>query len=176
MGYTGQPGGMLNVEGSFNYFFEKYLTAKGIPSFMSTAVVNYDWPRQPLTYPSFSVVHLGSMRGQTWQGHVVDEGFRGAEMIGLAQIDVWESYNRASGNDKYNIRIMADMASRVFATGASIPILDVHSTTASPNQISGTIIRAEQAESRGLIADPNPDITRMSLLVQYRWIARASAA
>lgn len=175
MGYTAQPGAMLNVEGSFNDFFQKQVTAKGLPAFMTSAVVNFDYPRQPLTYPSFSVVHLGAVRGQTFEGHIVDDGWRGAEMIGLAQIDVWESYNRASGNDKYNIRVMADMASRVFATGASIPILDVHATTANPNQISGTIIRASQAENNGLITDPNPDITRMSLMVQYRWIARATA-
>src|SRR5512139_1131678 len=119
MGYTAQPGATLNVEGSFNNFFQTQVTAKGLPAFLPSAVVNYDWPRQPLTYPSFSIAHLGTTRAQSFEGHVLDEGYRGAEMIGIAQIDCWESYNRASGSDKYNIKVMSDMAQRVFATGAS---------------------------------------------------------
>lgn len=173
MAYTAQPGGTLNVEGSFNQFFAANITARGLPDFMPSAVVNYDYPRQPLTYPSFSVTHFAAMPVQRFEGHQLDPGFKGAEFEGIAQIDCWESYQRASGNDKYNIRIMADMAQRVYATGAAIQILNIYAATANPSA-NGTVIRMNQAESMGLVPDPNPDITHWSLRVPYRWMARES--
>lgn len=173
--FTGYPGSQLNVEGSFNNFFETQLTAKGLPTFMASAVVNYDYPVKPLTFPSFSVVHLGAEQGQTFQGHAVDGGWRGDEKVGLAQIDCWESYNRASGNHIYNIRVMRDMAARVFATGAAINILDVYGSPNAPTA-NGTIMRCDSVTHQPAPPDPNPDIVRARLLVTYKWIERVSAA
>ena len=175
MAYTAQIGGVLNVEGSFNDFFITQLTAKGVPSFLSTApTINLDYPVIPLTYPSFSITQLGSQPIEVAQGRNLDPGWKGAQQVGLAQIDCWESYQRASGNHIYNIRVMRDMAARVFATGAAIPILDVYGTTGTPTA-NGTLIRAMPAESFPVGPDPNPDVIRARLTVQYNWLERTTA-
>lgn len=176
MPFTAQPGGSFNVEGSFNDFFLTQLTARGLPDWMTSAVVNYDYPQQPLTYPSFSVTHLGGPDPvEVAQGRTLDPGWRGARQIGLAEISCWESYNRASGNHPRNLRIMRDMAARVFATGVAINILDVYGTTGSPTA-NGTIIRAGPLRTDVAGQDPNPDVRRVRLIAQYTWLERATAS
>lgn len=173
MAYTAQPGAALNVEGSFNTFFNTQLTGKGLPAFMPSAVVNANWPQQPLTYPSFSIVHMGSEAVEPTEGRHLDPGFQGQKRMGLAEISCWESYQRASGNHVANMLIMRDMAARVFATGAYMPILDVYGTTVNPTG-NGTIIRANPVNEVVVEQDPNPDVLRKRLLVQYSWYERVS--
>src|SRR3989304_4657080 len=96
MPFTAHRGAFFNVAGSFNDFFETQITAKGLPSWMTSAVVNFDMPQQPLTFPSFSVAHLGTETREMAQGRALDDGWRGAEQIGLAGGSCWESYPRAS--------------------------------------------------------------------------------
>lgn len=174
MPFTAHPGSEYNAVGSFNDFFYKQVTAKGLPAFMPSAVVNFDFPQSPLTFPSFSVSHLGSDLLQIAQGNHLDDGWRGYERVALAEISVWESYQRASGNHWRNVRIMRDMAARVFGTGAAIPILDVYGSTAAPTA-NGTILRAGAVTDSPVPTEPNPDIIRLRMTVEYHWLERITA-
>jgi hypothetical protein len=172
MAYTAQIGNALNAEGAFNSHFATQVTGKGLPAFMPSAVVNYQYPYQPVTYPSFSVTHLGAV--PTTYHRDLGDGTRAAHMVGQAQIDCWESYNRASGQALYNLRVMSDMVARVFATGAAIGMLNVYGSTATPTA-NGTLVRAEPAEYSHSPPDQNPDVMRVTLLVRYSWEGRVSA-
>ena len=174
MPYTAHPGSEYNVIGSFNDFFATQITAKGLPGFMPSAVINFDFPQSPLTFPSFNVTHLGAEAGIPTQGYHLDDGWRGIERIGLAEINVWESYSRAAGAHWRNVRIMRDMAARVFATGAAVAILDVYGTTGNPTG-NGTILRAMPVTDSPLPNEPNPDIIRARMICEYRWFERATA-
>ena len=176
MAYTGQIGGAYNVEGSFNNYFRANLTGKGQPAFMASASVNFDYPNQPLVYPSFSISHLGQTPAGSTEGMNLDPGFKGTQMIGVAQIACWESYQRASGGQVANLRVMRDMAARLFATGANIPILDVYGSTSAPTAI-GTIIRASAVDTVKPIGqdDVNPDVWSVMLQVQYNYWERVTA-
>lgn len=175
MGYTAQPGASYNVQGSFNNFFATQLTAAGLPAWLPSAVVAYDYPQQPLTFPSWSVTHLGAEPAQTTQGQSLDPGWRGVQQMGLAEISCWESYQRASGAQGQHLRQMRDMAARVFATGATFQILDVYGTTTNPTG-NGTLVRVQPVREVPAAADPNPDIGRVRLTVVYSWWERATAA
>lgn len=174
MAFTAHPGAQYNVAGSFNDFFARQLTAAGLPDWMPTAVVNYDYPQKPLTFPSFSVTHLPSTPREMAQGRHLDPGWKGAEQIGLADIRAWESLRRASGAHGRNLAVMRDMVARVFATGAATPILDVYGSLAAPTG-NGTIIRMSPVREVGQGPDPNPDITSRRFLVEYRYLERATA-
>lgn len=174
MGFTAHPGATHNVEGSFNDFFETQLTAKGIPAWMPSAVVNYDFPQKPLTFPSWSVTHLGAEPGQEFEGRNLDPGWKGGEQIGMVEISCWESYARAQGSHPQYLRQMRDMVARVFATGAAFAILDVYGSTAAPTG-NGTIARCGRVSHAPAPPDPNPDVARVRMLVTYRWMERATA-
>lgn len=174
MGFTAHPGSFYNVAGSFDNFFATQLTAKGIPDWMPSAVVNYDFPQKPLTFPSFSVTHLGTEPREVAQGRHLDPGWKGVEQIGLADIRCWESVRRANGAQGRNLRQMRDMVGRIFATGAVTQILDVYGTTAAPTG-NGTIVRMGPAREVGVGPDPNTDITAVRMLVEYRWLERVTA-
>ncbi len=173
MGFTAHLGAEYNAVGAFNHFFETQLTARGMPDFMPSAVVNYDYPESPLVFPSFSVTHLGSEPNEVAEGRHLDPGFKGVERIGLADIRCWESVARAGGQHGRNLRIMRDMAARVFATGAAFQLLDVYGSTAAPTG-NGTIVRAGPARAGAQAREPNPDVTGARLLVEYRWLERVS--
>ena len=172
--YSAQMGSLLNAEGSFNDYFARQLTGAGVPGFLGglSAVVNYQYPYQPLTFPSFSVTHIGAVA--TTYHRDLGDGTRAAHMVGQAQIDCWQSWNKASGQAHYHLQQMTDMAARPFATGAAIAMLNVNAGTAYPIP-NGTLVRAEPAEYSHSPPDPNPDVMRMTLLVRYSWEQRVSA-
>ena len=174
MTFPGYPGAGYNVAATFNQFFRVQLTAAGLPAWLSSAVVNYDFPQQPLTFPSFSVTHLGSDPREVAQGRHLDPGWKGVEQIGLADVRCWESVRGASGAHGRNLAQMRDMIARVFATGAATPILDVYGTTANPTG-NGTIVRMGPAREVGQGPDPNADITSRRFIVQYSWLERVTA-
>lgn len=174
MTFPGFPGAFYNVAGSFDQFFRVQLTAAGLPDWLPSAVVNYDFPQKALTFPSWSVTHLGTVPREIAQGRNLDPGWKGVEQIGLADIRCWESVRRAQGAQGRNLRQMRDMASRIFATGAAIPVLDVYGSTANPTG-NGTIIRISPLREVGLGPDPNPDITSVRLMAEYRYLERATA-
>src|SRR3990167_7128440 len=153
MGYTAQIGAFYNVAGSLNDYFLKQGTAQGLPAFVPRAVANFDYPQQPLTFPTWSLMHLGHDPREVAQGRQLDPGWKGVEQVGLAEIDCWESYQRASGQQRRNLTILRDMAARVFATGAAIPILDVYGSTAAPTS-NGTLIRVRPVRESPAPPDP----------------------
>src|SRR3972149_10861113 len=87
--YSAQMGGALNAEGSLNDYFTRQLTGAGVPSFLGgqSAVVNVQYPYQPLTFPSFSVSHLGAV--PTVYHRDLGDGTRAAHQIGQAQNGLW---------------------------------------------------------------------------------------
>lgn len=174
MGFTAQPGAEYNAIGSFNNFFEAQLTAKGLPAWLGSAQVMWDFPQEPLPLPSWSVVHLGSEPVEVAQGRNLDPGWKGVQRVGLAEISCWLGFFSAQGSAWAYLRQMRDMAARVFATGASFPILDVYGTTVNPTG-NGTIVRAAPARETPVGQDPNADVMRSRLLVEYRWLERVTA-
>src|SRR5260221_10550084 len=118
MGFTAQPGAEFNVIGSFNDFFNTQLTAKGLPGWLASAQLVWDFPQETLPMPSWSVFHLGSEPVEVAQGRNLDPGWKGVQRVGLAEISCWMSFYSAQGNAWAYLRQMADMARRVFATGA----------------------------------------------------------
>lgn len=172
--YSAQMGSILNAEGSFDDYFTRQLTGAGVPDFLGglSAEVNYQYPYQPLNFPSFSVTHLAAV--PTTYHRDLGDGTRAARMVGEAQIDCWQSWNKSSGRAHYHLAQMADMAARPFATGAAIPMLNVNGGTAYPVS-NGTLVRATPAEYSHSPPDPNPDVMRVSLIVRYSWEQRVSA-
>lgn len=174
MGFTAHPGAAYNVEGTINKFILDNITAQGLPTWMASSVVNFDYPDTPLTYPSFSVTHLAQIGTAIAQGNQLDPGFKGRRKDGIVEVNCWESKERGHPGHNQHVKQMADMVSRVFATGASTQILDVYGSTANPTS-NGTLVRMGGAEPVTTPRDPNPDVLRIRILIGYNWLERATA-
>ena len=174
MPFTAHPGAFYNVAGSFNNYVSIQITGAGLPAFMPSAVVNFEYPTLPLTFPSFSVTHLSTDGESISEGQNLDGGYRGYRRRGLAEISVWESVQRSSGAQIRNVQQMRDMVTRIFATGAAFAILDLYAGTASP---AGTtaVVRCGPSRDAPGVQDQNPDITRRRVLVSYEWLERVTA-
>ena len=170
--------GDVNVQGSFNKFFQDNITAYGLPSWITGVSVYFDFPDQGLTaFPSFSVVHMNKIQRNVAQGRIV----RGTPMQsgmwndGLVDISCWASTRRSGG--AYNnsamlqMRSMRDMVMNVMHSASGIHIRNIYADTANPTSLSA-LIRIRDIEEMPTPTDPDPSIRRSRMLVSYYYLER----
>lgn len=175
--------GAYSIEGSINYFIKNNLLTNQ-PVWMNSQqgtvppkTINFDFPEQPLNFPSFSVTHLGSeeMPAKTFQGDRADGANKGTMRFGMCEIDCWVD---AGGNASQNqwmmhLRQMRDMVFKLFEQNRAIPVYDFTVPTAPAG--TQTIVRV--MADRGIREaaaplDPNPSVRRKRILITYHWVER----
>jgi len=170
------PYGKANVQASINDWFNTNITGAGLPAWMSSARVRYDWPDSDLISANghtFSVVHLGADVAQTYQGRTVAAGQNGQTMRGLLEVDCWLSERQASASAQIRLNQMGDMVTYLFTSGRQVPIKNLYASMTSPPTLSA-IVRVGMAEEQTVQPDPNPDIRRKRYLVDYTWVERVT--
>ncbi len=170
--------GDVNVQGSFDKFFQDNITAFGLPSWITGVNTYFSFPDQGLTaFPSFSITHMAKVQSEIAQGRIV----RGTPMQsgvrndGLADISCWVS-TRFSGGGYNNsavlqLRSMRDMVMNVMHSASGIPIRNVYGSTANPTSLSA-LIRIRNVEEVPTPTDPDPSIRRSRILVGYYYTER----
>jgi hypothetical protein len=168
--------GAYNAEGSVNEWFQTNLTAWGVPSWMPSARVLFDVPRDALhsgySGHAFSVIHLGEPEVlETYQGRHTIGGSAGQRVGNLMRVDCWGS--RAVMGESYpmKMRQMADMVTYLFSSGREVVIKNLYTGAQAPSGI-GALVRLSPAEGVSVAPDPNPDVVRRSFLARYWWIER----
>jgi hypothetical protein len=170
------PYGKANVQASVNDWFRTNLTGAGLPAWMGSARVAFNWPDADLISGAghvFSVTHLGSDVAQIYQGRTVADGQNGQTMRGLLEVDCWLSERKASASAHLMLGQMGDMVTYLFTSGRQVPIKNLYASIASPPTLSATV-RVGQAEEQSVQPDPNPDIMRKRYLVGYQWVERVT--
>lgn len=177
MGFS-HPFGAYSVEGSLNEWFRVNLTAAGIPAWMPSARVVFDYPETPLisgySGHAFSLTHLGAPEAiEDFQGRHVMGGSAGRRMGNLLRIDCWVSKQQAGEAYQARLRQMGDMVAYLLDSAISVPITNVYTGVAAPTAIGG-LIRLGDVQS---VAVPNPDsqnpdLHRRSFNISYEWIER----
>lgn len=177
--------GAYNAEASINYFLNVNLSAN-LPSWWSTwytgtyltgtgtlRSLNFDYPEQPLTFPSFAVTHLGSepIPGQRAESDHADGTFTGIRMMGMCEVDCWEQ-SKGNFNWMRNLRQMRDMVFRLIETqpARAISMYDF-TTPASPSALQA-VVRIDKIQEATTPPDPNPAVKRKRILLTYSWTER----
>lgn len=168
--------GSYNVEGSINEFFRTNITAAGLPSWMPSARMVFNYPEQPLisgySGHAFSVTHVGSVIVERFQGRGVDSGL-GHKRRGTLDFSCWVS-KQAAGRD-YALRLahMRDMAMYMTVSAREVTLRNILSSTSTPPTLTA-IARLEPIEwLEPMLPDAaNPDLIRARGLVRYDWIER----
>jgi len=165
------PYGEYSVLGTFNEWFSASV-ASALPSWMPSAVVNYDYPRTPLTFPSFSVTHMGTDERAIAQSDNLDAGWKGVRKVNIASIGCWESRDRTSDFEMH-IRQMTDMVLKLVRNTPSVEIKNLYTGATSATGI-GAIMRLEKATQPEPIADPNPNVEGRAVTIVMSWLERVA--
>lgn len=173
------PYGTYNVQGSLNEWFRVNVTAAGIPAWMPSARVLYDWPATGLidghSGHAFTVTHIGPDPIGSYQGRTVGDGQRGTNMLGIMEVNCWADKQIAGESVTKYLRQMSDMVSYLFISARSVDIKNIYGSTTDPANVTA-IIRLEAGRQVGVGPDVNLDIRRQRFLTNYTWLERASAS
>lgn len=177
MGFS-HPYGAYNVEGTLNEWFKTNLTAWGVPAWMPSARVEFDWPEKNLisgySGHTFTVTHLGAPEPiQQYQGRVSVGNSAGQTMMNIVEINCWVSKQQAGGQYEARLRQMGDMVTKLFTSAREVEIKNLYTGLAAPTGIKA-LIRLSPAEGRTVVnPDPgNPDYHRRRYQVTYTWVER----
>lgn len=172
--------GSYDVEGSINYFLKNNLLTNS-PSFLTPQVgatpprtINYDFPEQPLNFPSFAITHIGSeeMPGMTFQGDRADGTFKGIARFGMSEINCWVT-SKDNANWMRDLRVMRDMVFLLVQKNRYVPLYDL-STPSSPVALNAIVRWMPGRGIREMVVgqDPNPALKRKRILLTYFWTER----
>jgi hypothetical protein len=169
--------GVFNVEASIGDWFVSNLSSAGLPAWMPSARIIFDWGKDnPLisgySGHAFSLQHQGSDAIASFEGDNVGAGQHGHMRRGMLEINVWISRQQAGEAYQARMREAVDMVARLFASGSYIPINDYYSSTANPPSMTA-VVRLDDPQYVPVVPDPNPDIFRTRILVPYSWTYRA---
>lgn len=172
--------GAYSVEGSLNYFLKQNLLTNA-PAWMNVRTgqagqntLNFDYPEQPLVFPSFAVTHIGSdeMVAGTYQGDRADGANKGTSRFGMVEIDCWET-SKDNFAWMQHLRQMRDMVYLLFQQHRAIPLYNLTVPTA-PVALNA-IVRVKPPNGIRELAtgnDPNPATKRKRIMVTYWWTER----
>lgn len=167
--------GVYNVEGTLNNWVNTNLTGAGVPAWMPSARVVFDYPESKLidghSGHAFSVTHLGAEVIGRYEGNNTVGGSAGQMMQGIMEVNAWMSKQQAGAAWPARLRQMGDMVGYLFTSGQQVEITNLYTSTAAPSGVGG-LINVGQAEEAAVAPDPNPDIMRRRYLVRYRWVER----
>ncbi len=163
------PYGEYSIFGTFNDWFQASV-ASALPSWMPSAVINFDYPSTPLTFPSFSVTHMGTDERPVAQSDYLDPGWQGVRKVHVVDISCWESRDRTPDYEMH-LRQMRDMATKLIRQTHSVAIKDLY-TGASAATAIGAIMRIERVDAVQSPPDENPNTERAALVAVVSWLER----
>ena len=179
--------GFSNVTSSINYYLVNNLGVN-LPSWMSwnygvsqPRPLNFSYPDQPLSFPSFSVTHHTSDPFKVAQGDRADGVYRGVTRQGQMEINCWvlellldKNGQPAGKNNQWRMQLytMRDMVFKLFETTRFIQIYDFAVPTAPT--LLNAIIKIRDMREAAVMPDPNPAVKRIRTLCTYTWVERYS--
>lgn len=169
--------GAYNVQGSFGQWFAKNITANGMPLWMPSARVLFDWGKErPLisgySGHAFTVSHLPDRVTQSYQGRRADNGSAGETRAGLVDVSCWVSKSIAGEATNARLRQMRDMVEDLFLTNTNIAYANLYAATAGTASATArmNLLGVEFEPPQG--EPPNFDIWRIRGVAGYEWVNR----
>lgn len=169
--------GAYSVQGSYNQWFVKNITANGTPGWMPSARVIFDWGKERPVISgysghAFSIAHLNDRVIQNYQGMTVDNGSAGQLREGQVEINCWVSRSIAGEAYMARLREMRDMVEKIFLQNDWVILANLYAATAgTASSTARMMINAPEFQPPQ--ADPiNADIFRIRGVADYSWISR----
>lgn len=169
--------GAYDVEGSINYLVKQNLLTN-VPTWLTPQTgsvpprtINFDYPEQPLNFPSFGITHLGSepLPAGVFQGDKADGAYRGTRRFGVCEVNCWVT-SKGNANWMRDLRVMRDMVFLLFQQHRAIALYDL--TTPSAPSALNAVTRVMELREVATEQDPNPALKRKRILMTHQWVER----
>jgi hypothetical protein len=168
-----QQPSVFNVEASVNAHFRTSLAAVTKPAWLPTLPTIQSIPLDDeAALPAFTLSHIPVGFMDKWQGRHVGGGLSGMDSRALLDISCWVS-RRDNPQWMQQLRTMEDMVLTVATQTATIVIMDYAANLSSPSATS-FLVRLSNVVTRTTQPDPNPNIERKRVLVEYDWVYRST--
>jgi len=161
----------FNVEATLNAYMRTQLATYPLTSWMAALPpVVTDWPIKTTSMPAFSIAHIDVGGDDRYQGRNVGNGNLGMMTMGIMDVSAWVT--KSNTNWLIKLRTMESMIMDVLVGQATVVIKDYYTNQVSPSNTAyrltlGNVRRVSVAQ------DPNPDVQRRRVLVNYDWVMRS---
>ena len=171
---TIQQASIFNVKATLNTQMATDLAAVTRPAWLPTLpTIYYTWPETEITPPAFSFTHIDVGAVDSWERRGVGGGLKGLAQEAIMDVGCWVTRKR---NRNWNAQLdtMRDMVMTVVTSTTEMVILDYEANQSTPATTS-FLVRLGDSVARGTVPDSNnPDIERVRILIDYRWIFRSA--
>lgn len=163
----------FNVESSLNAWMQSKLQAFTLPAWLTVLPpIVTDYPETNASIPCFSFVHLPVDIDSNFQGKNVGNGDKGGRATAMMDVSCWVSRSKAFSSWYPQLAIMRDFVLSATENTGTIIISDyLTSLTAPP--ATAYKINLDKATVVEVVHDPNPDVERKRILIDYSYIYRS---
>jgi hypothetical protein len=178
--------GIRNAQSSINYAIRTNL-ASYAPSWLSFRYgvslprsLNFNYPDQPLNFPSWSVTHHSSDPIIQSEGDKADGTYRGVIQQGLMEVSCWvleievDDNGKPTGNknEKWWSQLLDLRDAMVLLLRRNRSILMYDFADANNPVALTALIRLKDVHDRQVTQDPNPAVHRWMITASYTWVER----
>lgn len=172
------PFGAYNVESTINQWFVTNITGAGVPSWMPSARVVFNWGTESPLFSGyngtvFSLTHYGQRDIANYQGGTVDNGSAGVSKAGQVEINCWISKQVAGPQYYSRLQLMSDMVSRLFTVYKTIPLMNVAASVMTAPSATGRVVLTDVEYQQPQADSVNPDVWRIRAVAGYWYTERA---
>lgn len=163
----------FNVEASLNEWMRAALTAFTLPSWIaSLPPIVYDFPQVSASIPCFSISHLPVDIDSNFQGKNIGGGDKGGRATGILDISCWVSRSKAPSSWYPILMTLRDFA---LSTAQNTNVVIIQDYQASLTAPAATVykINIDHASVVEVVHDPNPDVERKRILIDYSYFYRS---
>lgn len=171
--------GAYNVQASLNQWFVKNITANGVPAWMPSAQVKFDWSKEKPLFSGYSgsvftLVHLTDTEVGRTQGKRADNGTAATLKAGQMDISCWVDKQASPNTTMARLRIMRDMVSRILQQQNEVMLTNVYGSTGNAPGVTALVrFDTDGPEFQPPQTDAiNPDVWRIRGVVGYEWWER----
>lgn len=163
-----------NVEASLNEWLRAALTAFTRPSWLtSMPAIVYDAPQETAVMPCFSFMHIPvAILTNAYQGRNVGDGLKGGKSMGMMDVSCWVSRSK-SPHYAAQLRTMADMVQSAVIADTAVVVMDYATSQTAPSS-AGYKVDLGDITVTPTQPDPNPDVERIRILIDYSYVFRSN--
>lgn len=165
------PANTFNVQTTLNQWMSTHLQNIMLPEWMTAAPITVLMEPNDVTasLPCYALYHIPVGMSQAIQGNRVGDGEKGGNYSGLLEISCYVSKNAPQSTAL--LRYMQDWVMALAVAESAVPVLDFQGDLYMPQECGYKINIGDLTEVT-TETDPNPDVSRVRLLLDYRYTFR----